>query len=207
MCAARSAESRPRPRAALVFFGAALLLVVAGCGDDLTVAVPLTQPAGPVYLYNSSLNPNGNITGGAGTRAALDAFVQSGASPAVCTGKTRRAFITLSAGDSIANMPTNFGFSPAAPVYGALGPQLANNWADLLDGTIAATLNAATGVPFTYWTGSSSSGTASGFDCAGWTLPGGVNGTTGDRTVTSPAWLDSTLSGCGSANIVVGMCY
>lgn len=207
MSTARSAENRPRTRVALGMLCTVLMLAVAACGDDLNVAVPQIPPGGPVYLYNPSLNPNGNITSGAGTRAALDTFVQGGANPGVCSGKTRHAFITLNAGDSIANMPANFGFSPNSPVFGALGPQVANTWADLLDGTIATPLNTATGAPFTYWTGSTAAGTASGNSCASWTLPGGGNGTIGDQTASNSAWLNNGTSACSSANVVIGLCH
>ena|GEM_PF-3193082 len=101
----------------------------------------------PNILYEA-----GAYSGNLGDRAATDALC-AGSRPA---GYTRhRAFIGHSTADSIANMPTNYGISTAAPIKSATGIAIANNWADLVDGNIANTLNAAgiVSTPPAWWSG------------------------------------------------------
>ena len=202
-----SARKRTCARVAQGMLCIAMLLAIAACGDDLRVSAPKAATGDAVYLYNTTLASNGNITGGAGTRAALDGFVLSGANPPVCTGKTRHAFVSLSGGDAISYMPANFGFSPTIPVYGEMGPKLADSWADLMDGAIAASLVSAAAIASVYWTGANADGTHSGSSCGAWDNSGGGFGTYGDPTVTGSTWLKAGTQACNATMPVVGLCH
>jgi hypothetical protein len=168
-----------------------------------SVVVP---PVLPLVIFDAGGTFDGNLGG----RAGADAICQASANrPAGYTNV--RAFISVSAGDSIANMPANYGIPANAPIVGQNGTQLAANWADLLDSTIAATLDAAgSGNPTDYfWTGSNDDGTERfGNHCQGWTVNGVfATGELGlDNATTN--WLDSTFSGvCNNSYHLIGIAW
>ncbi len=106
----------------------------------------------PNILYDAGTAYPGSL----GDRTSTDALCAANR-PA---GYTRhRAFIGHSAADSIANMPANYGISTTAPIRSATGVTIANNWADLVDGNIATTLNAAgiISTPPAWWSAAAAS--------------------------------------------------
>ncbi len=158
----------------------------------------------------------GVYDGNLGGRAGVDAICQaSGKRPAGYANV--RAFISVNAGDSIANMPGNYGIPTNVPIVGPNGTELAANWADLLDGSIAASLQAAgIGGASLWWSGSNpdgSLGTTLGSDsCAGWTDNGpSVRALSGDVTQADGRWLDDTLgvgyAACSNNLILVGIAF
>jgi len=92
------------------------------------------------------------------------------------------------------------------PIYGELGPLVADDWADLTDGTIQASMAAATGLGTDYWTGSNDDGTATGVNCSSWTSKAN-SGTIGRGNVTSATWLNVSNVTCSGSNYVLGICY
>lgn len=79
--------------------------------------------------------------------------------------KNVHAFVTIGLGDQISNMATKYGYPTDLPIYGAGGLTLvANNWADVLDGSINMNLNAAAVLPLhsQWWSGSNQDGTYNG---------------------------------------------
>jgi len=144
------------------------LLALATC----TANCP-SSPA-PLYLYNIG---GTSVSQMGGSRASVDALAQASLPGNLPTTGTTvyeaHAFISFS-GDAILDFPVTFGLATNVPIYGINGAgtltQLASNWADFMDGTIAATIGTALGYQdFNYfWTGSNVNGTASGVDCDGW---------------------------------------
>jgi hypothetical protein len=194
--------------------GALTLLPLAGCCGDISVALPIGgggagTPSDPnIYIFDPGLTSFGNITGGVGTRAALDAFVQGGTVPGVCSGKTVRAFISYNGADYIANMPANFGIPTNAPIFGALGPLLANDWADLIDGSVLTTMGSATGVSNYYWTAcGNNTGTYSGSNCVNWTSSTSVTALGLGGPDDPTRILFDVGSNCTSSWAVLGICY
>ena len=147
---------------------------------------------GAIVMYNA-----GNLNGNLGGRAGADATCQaSGNRPAGYANA--RAFLSVAAGDAIADMPGNYGVPTAGTITGPTGTLIANNWADLLDGSISASLIAAgvgTG-DWAWWSGSNNDGTLAADHCTGWTATVGINGSAGDPSVTAP-WM---------ANFPTAMC-
>ena len=182
------------------------LLFLTGCSDDdiNSLVIESEGSSGPIYIFNSGYM-SGNITGGAATRAALDSSVASATVPAVCSGKKVRAFLSLNSVDSIAAMPANLGVPANAPIYGELGPLVANNWGDLLDGTILASMATATGLGTYYFTGSNEDGSESGATCSNWTSTG-TTGTIGRGDLTGTGWMNNSAGSC-SNQLVLGICY
>ncbi|MBK8781732.1 MAG: hypothetical protein IPO22_07960 [Anaerolineales bacterium] len=106
------------------------------------------------------------------------------------------AFLGYSALDRIANMPANYGLPTGLPIQSVTNVVIANNWTDLMDGSISVALNAA-GVSPTYnwWSGAEDEfGThLDGItpDCNDWTSNSGADGgNEGNRSSTTAAWMD-----------------
>ena len=74
-----------------------------------------------------------------------------------------RAFISVSASDSIAGIPGNYGVPADRKITGPEGVTVADYWADLFDGTISVTLSGAGVASDDWWSGSAPDGS---FDCS-----------------------------------------
>jgi len=116
-----------------------------------------------------------------------------------------RAFISLSSIDEIKDMPGNYGVPISLPVYGitrngSIKTQIATNWADLLDGSILASIYAATNneVYTSYWTYSDHTGALTAFPCTS-----GSYGTRGFPTATGSNWLNHDYEQCGGCQYFV----
>ncbi len=138
--------------------------------------------------FVTSTTMNGNLGGVAGA----DAICNQHATAAGLTG-TFKAWIS----DATTSPSTSFAQSPL-PYVRTDGTQIASNWADLVDGTLAAPLendefgnvvthNALNGFA---WTATSSSGTLVGTrHCNSWGLANGSNqGFKGNTSSASAAW-------------------
>jgi hypothetical protein len=120
-----------------------------------------------VVLYSeSSTGRDGNLGG----RSGADALCS--ASPNRPTGLVQvRAFLSVSAGDQIADFPAKYGVPGGLAIESPTGAVLAGNFTRLLGGSILLSLQDA-GVFSTnvvLWTGSESSGVVAGGTCNGWT--------------------------------------
>jgi hypothetical protein len=152
----------------------------------------------PIYMF--SIDPStttGNISGRTGADNLCQAKYASDYSSLGCTEV--RGFISIDASDRIADMPMNYGVPDNVPILGPGGTPIANDWADLLDGTILTTMQGA-GVlsALGYWTGSNADGTfyASPYNnCTNFTSTSG-SGRTGSATATDGTWLSSSTSAC-----------
>ncbi|MBN1535025.1 MAG: hypothetical protein JXA20_20320 [Spirochaetes bacterium] len=82
------------------------------------------------------------------------------------------AILSVNASDEIRDMPANYRIPTGVPIYGPHGTsKIVDDWADLLDGSIDATLRSV-GISDTdnvWWSGSESDGSLSADTCVQYT--------------------------------------
>ena len=157
--------------------------------------------------------------GGADGREGADNLCKAAASPggafSFLSGKTIKAFISVSGTDQIKDVvPPAF---QELPVYGikSNGVQtlLKSSWTGLWNNTgIEATMNAATGIDSGWWNGSNVDGTYKGDNssCSQWTSSSSTNppiGEGGNHTQTNFYWIDSFNATCGYDNFLLCVAY
>ncbi len=115
-----------------------MALLVALAAVPVPVA-PQIAPQAPLILYEeSAAHHNGKLGG----RTGADGLCQASANrPAGYT--SYRAFISVDADDEIRDMPGNYRVPTNVPIQSLNGTVIANDWADLLDGSITVTLETA----------------------------------------------------------------
>ncbi len=123
------------------------------------------------------------------------------------------AFLGYSASDSISNFPTNYGVPINTPIQSVTNTIIANDWADLMDGSIAVALDVA-GVSTTYnwWSGvENADGThidGTTFDCNDWTSnSNAVGGNEGFRSTVNSTWMDGFVAACDQPIAVLCIAY
>lgn len=143
-----------------------------------------------MYAPNSTYNGDLKTTGGGATgREGADNLCKN-ATNKPAGFSNYRAFISVDANDEIRDMPANYGVPINTPIKGTTGgTTIANDWADLLDGTILTSLSSAGVASASYWrSGSLADGSIGTGTCSGWTsssitesaeegLPSATNGT------------------------------
>ena len=183
-----------------------------GLGDGwlkVYVASKNTPPT-RIYIYPAVKN-DGNIKGSySDARTGAD-FIAANR-PLSLAGKTVHAFISISSTDCIAKMPGYFGFPDNIPIVMATDDTkiIADNWSDLLDGSIKMSLSDAFGWTGNYgwWSGSNTDGTydVSSDNCSGWT-DHNKNGMTGETNYYDVTWIHS-IDGVGTGpRYVLGIAY
>ncbi|MBI1909064.1 MAG: hypothetical protein HYS22_02715 [Deltaproteobacteria bacterium] len=197
-------------------------------GADYAVTI-LTQPSGQTCAVSSAsgtmsgANVTGvtvacanNIimfgTGGAGGgnlggRAGADALCTASVGSLSCN--TIRAFISVSDADEIRDMPGNYGVPTTVAIQGSTGTKIANNWEDLLDGTIPTSLATAGITDTTWWSGSTTNGSLSN-NCSNWTTSSFVapGGQQAFANVTDSNWISQSNQSCAvGALVVLCLCY
>lgn len=128
-----------------------------------TVSKAPTVPTTNIILYESGTASAGNMGGRSGANALCAANKPAGFT-------NYAAFLSVSGSDSIAGRQAFAGLDTARTVRSKNGTLIANNWSDLLDGSIGSTLaGAGISLPSGYWwSGSNADGTV-GLTCSGWT--------------------------------------
>jgi len=164
-----------------------------------------SEPA--VYLFQVSSSHNGDFLTDASSRADLDqlalAAYQASYSNLHC--REVHAFISVAADDEIRDL----GIPADLPVKSPDGTVIANDRADLLDGSINTSLGDAGVVEnfvSNYWTGATSEGGLHGWNCTNWTSTAS-NGTTGSSGSITDTWLIHSAVSCGSVPALVGVCW
>ncbi len=170
--------------------------------DGSCLPAPAAPPL-PIYLFTFNDAGTGGLL--AGTRTSGNTRCTTARSSKAFPTNTCTqvlAFYSVSASDSIAAMPGNFGIDPGRPIHGSNGTVLANNWGEMLDGSIQSSLLSASSpdVPNAYWTFSDALGNFDGLNCS-------PNATIGNPSVTGTGWLASGANGCGTAPDVLCACY
>jgi hypothetical protein len=107
-------------------------------------------------------------------RAGLDEVCVAAKDALSLAGGAPHALISVSSSDAIANFPALYGLPVDRPFASRFGLVIADDFADLLDGTLDRSLGQAGVIPEPdmWLTGSNSDGTASANTCQGWTYFG-----------------------------------
>lgn len=126
-----------------------------------------------MVMYSSDYGIDGFIGFSAtDVRARADNICRySSQLPANCGAP--HAFMSISAGDDIANMPANFGFSDALQIVSMTGIEVAEDWLHIVGGLgVAGLTNSLTTAGVTthsWWSGSDVNGAFDSDSCSGWT--------------------------------------
>ncbi|MDD5638208.1 MAG: hypothetical protein PHD84_10415 [Atribacterota bacterium] len=159
------------------------------------------------YLFTTTET----YTGYLGYRSGADSKCNSAASkPADCSGNAY-AFIGTSASYEIRDMPSFRSIRTDLAWKFKQGSSTAvaaaNNWADLLDGSVSNTPSSG-GLSTGYWTFSSSNGAwISASSCAGaGTSSESSNGEYGSNNVTTSGWLQSSTATCNTYHPIICFC-
>ena len=151
----------------------------------------------------------GTYDGNLGGRAGADALCAANAPASLGSEYTHfRAFISVNAGDEIRDMPGNYGVPTDVPIVGPTGTLIANNWADLLDGTISNSLQAA-GVTNGLWLSGAAGAEGSvdsGYTCAGWTSATG-SAMVGTEVETGASWMSIAVTSCSLNYDLIGIAF
>jgi hypothetical protein len=160
------------------------------------IRLPAPEPD-PIILFDA-----GGATGSLGGRQGADGLcitTRNTLYPSI-PGTHVRALISVNPSDQIRDMPLNFGIPANRPIYSASGKKIADNWADLLDGSIDMTLEQAGVVTTTqfWYSGSNPDGTLNICNCSGWTSPNAyLNGRYGRTWQTDAGWISMGNATCG----------
>ena len=181
-----------------------ILCVVISCGGDDKSTTSITK----IHMFGSGDN---RYSGNLGGRSGADAIITANL-PSSLSNVTIHALISIDETDCIANMPVTFNFPANVPIYGPDGVTLiADNWADLLDGSIKVTLEDAgvLGSSSSFWTGSYTNGTlVLNSHCNNWTSSNAsVYGTVGNEQSIDYNWIQDKEYQSTSLMHLVGICY
>jgi len=212
------------PGSALV---ALLLFLTPGCGagdndgpeDFLTLA--LAGSLSRIYMF-SDANDSAGWNGGLGGRSGADNICfqrKLEFSGLLCANV--RAFLSVSADDSIAGMPDNYGVPEDRIIEGPGGALIGNSWSDLLDGQLsdagsfrsAGLFTDVAGNPPYFWTGAGTSDAGAQNTCNGWN--DGASGQGDALSVSQNAgFSNTTLLNCldqedpnGNPKSIVCLCW
>ena len=145
-----------------------------------------------------------------GGRAGADAIcAASSALPVGCQGSA--AFISIDATQEIRDLPGNNPLLDSSDrIVGPNGVQIADDWADLLDGTIDNTLLSANAISDTYFqfhSGSNSDGSVTSNNCNGYTtFSASMMSSIGLGNRTDWTWMGSSTMSCASGRLLC-LCY
>lgn len=155
-----------------------------------------------IYLFSVS-SPSNGILGG---RNGADASCSSarGGITFLDNRCTRvRAFASFNTSDSIAAIPSSFGLNPIRPIRGRNGQTLANDFGDLLDGSIVNSLETTQTLPSSTnaWTFSTSAGAFDGTNNCGNGTQNTGSGVYGLSSSTSGAWIAGAATSCATTTL------
>ena len=148
-------------------------------------------------------------TGNIGPRSSADALCAAN----LPAGFSKyRAFIGYSTADSIANMVSNYGMPTNLPIQSVTNVVLANDWTDLMDGSISVSLSSANVTNEFWWSGAQDGNgnfiTGTTPSCFDWTSSSGSDaGRWGNMLQTNSTWLSATNAGCGDPLAVLCIAY
>jgi hypothetical protein len=111
-----------------------------------------------------------------------------------------RAFLSVNSADEIRDMPDNYGVPTDWPIVGPTGVKIADDWGDLLDGSIDMALSGAeivTDDVSDWWSGSNADGSVHTNTCQEWTTnSSAVRGRSGSHWSATASWISSTDQRC-----------
>lgn len=144
----------------------------------------------------------GGTSGSIGGRSGTDALCNQAAQsiPEITGSATTRALISVSATDEIRDLPSNYGVPIDRPITSLYGVAIADNWSDLLDGTIDQSLVAAGALAsgIFWYSGSLDNASAATTTCSGWTDGSTIlGGRYGNSATTDGRWINTGNATCG----------
>jgi hypothetical protein len=130
-----------------------------------------------------------------GGRVGLDQHCATAQQSKSIPGKKVHALISVSAVDEMRDMPALYGVPTGRAFVGPTGKKVADNWADLLDGSIDQSLKAAGVTSADFWISGSHADGSVRSTCAGWTsnvFSDQVMGTYGEPASSDSHWITVT---------------
>jgi len=150
----------------------------------------------------------GEYRGNFSSRSVLDTTCQT-ERPTSVRPPEIRALISIDSFDEIRDMPITYNIPMNHDVRSSSQIKIAENWEDLLDGTVVVSLEASgvTSGSSSWWSGSDGTGARSGQECINWTsaTPGDL-GTVGD-TQTTNSWMTGATSGCDQTHHLICVAF
>ena len=122
------------------------------------------------------------------------------------------AFISIRQGDAIKDMVKNYKYEASKPIswYNRSTntfTQAANNWQDLLDGSIMVSASDGLGSKANYWVGSLPDGSLNSKNCRNWTSNGPtISGAEGRGGVKDARWLGKGSLSCQGEDNLLCIC-
>ena len=151
---------------------------------------------GPVALSHVIVFDAGPHNGlNFGGRVGLDQHCATAKASKSIPGVFTHAFISVSAADEMRDMPTLYGVPTNLPFLGPTSKHVADNWADLLDGSIDQSLTDAGVSSAQFWISGSNADGSVRSTCNGWTtseFSDQVMGTYGYPTSSNSLWITIT---------------
>ncbi len=196
--------------------------VIAKDGDGIMAAystVSATTSSDVVYLYSAGQH-SGDFAYSASSMMSLmvavsprddvDAFCVNAKNtlyPSLSCSNVR-AFISISNTDSISSMPLNFSVPNVWELRSVTNMIIADNWSDLMDGTINDELQNLGVADSFWWSGSNPDGTAAADNCGSWTIgTNAAQGVMGAHNRTTDQWLNWSSTNCNTSRHVLCICW
>lgn len=166
-------------------------------GDTASWSSTVSTPTDRLVIFDG-----GGTSGSIGGRLGADVLCSNAAqSIPVIPGSAIRGLISVSASDEIRDLPMTYGVPTDRPITSQAGVAIADNWSDLLDGTIDQSLVAAGALASgTFWySGSLDNGSVATTTCSGWTDGSTLlGGRYGSSSATDGRWINNSDATCGS---------
>ncbi len=142
-----------------------------------------------ILMYNAGPH-NGNLGG----RASADALCASSQPSRYAQA---RAFLSVDGTDEIRDMPANYKIPSDESIVGTTDVLIANNWNELLTGSLRTSLGVAVAgmKGASWWSGSTAAGALNSENCSGWSTDAGEQfGGVGLGDHTTSWWIDFDLA-------------
>lgn len=173
--------------------------------------VPVVQPEQPapveekkIYIFATQEAHNGDLARLDGVnnlaRDGADSLCQMNLDPTLDQPLQVRALISIDALDQIRDMPVKYGLPIDQKIVGLKGDVVANDFADLLDGTILTALDLVSdelAADELYWTGSNADGTVAADTCAGFASSTGA-AEVGTSSAVDATWSQFQVADCAA---------
>jgi hypothetical protein len=196
-----------------------IIMSLAACNnygmlDQLENPGKSANTAGFMSLYLFTAGPtNGNLKGSFSTARqgadSLCSVARSGYSFPNNSCNQVRAVISLSASDSIANMPLNYGVPTNRSINAPNNFVIAPDCNALRDGTSGTSLAPSVMPGGTLWWSFSVAGGSydNANNCSGGTVVTSGDGMTGNSSDSGPIWIGSSSQSCGNPARLLCICY
>ena len=163
---------------------------------------------GSLILWTTKDKYDGNLGG----RQGADRICQK-EMPKVLNCSNLHAFISVTENDSIKNMPDNYKYAKNRAIYwyNVKNNNLvltADNWSDLIDGSIKVSPDEGTGEQTNYWVGSHPDGSLNNNkNCRNWTGNGPtMSGSEGRGATKDARWLGIGSLDCDAQDNILCVC-